>query len=312
MAELKRERAGSELILGEIQGWLSACDLVKFAKVSPTRRRGARRAGDARSGSSTPPGRRRRRGRAGRGAGRRRHGGAACAEAPERAPSARARSPTALIAAVFVPLRRPTLLLLRNVEGFRFAHPWLLVLIPLAVALVLWVGLGARAGAGAALFVLLARRRARRAAAAGWSRGCAICRRCCGWRRWCWWGWRWRARRRTRASDDLELEGIDIVIALDLSGSMQETDLVPNRLDAAKTVIQDFVRRRPDRSHRPGGVRRARPTPTSPLTLDHGTLPAHAGASCSSGSSTERHAIGNGARRRAEPAAASRTRKLAR
>jgi hypothetical protein len=33
--ELKRH-AGRELILGEIQGWLSACDLVKFAKVSPT------------------------------------------------------------------------------------------------------------------------------------------------------------------------------------------------------------------------------------------------------------------------------------
>ena len=49
----------------------------------------------------------------------------------------------------------------------------------------------------------------------------------------------------TRATDDLEVEGIDIVIALDLSGSMQETDLVPNRLDAAKAVIQDFVRRRP-------------------------------------------------------------------
>ena len=35
IAELKRH-AGRELILGEIQGWLSACDLVKFAKVSPT------------------------------------------------------------------------------------------------------------------------------------------------------------------------------------------------------------------------------------------------------------------------------------
>ena len=35
IAELKRH-AGRELIMGEIQGWLSACDLVKFAKVSPT------------------------------------------------------------------------------------------------------------------------------------------------------------------------------------------------------------------------------------------------------------------------------------
>jgi hypothetical protein len=31
-----RRNAGRELILGEVQGWLSACDLVKFAKVSPS------------------------------------------------------------------------------------------------------------------------------------------------------------------------------------------------------------------------------------------------------------------------------------
>jgi len=35
VAELRRH-AGGALILGEIQGWLSACDLVKFAKVSPS------------------------------------------------------------------------------------------------------------------------------------------------------------------------------------------------------------------------------------------------------------------------------------
>jgi hypothetical protein len=34
-AEL-RKRAGREIVLGEIQGWLSACDLVKFAKISPS------------------------------------------------------------------------------------------------------------------------------------------------------------------------------------------------------------------------------------------------------------------------------------
>jgi hypothetical protein len=34
-AELRR-RAGRELVLGEVQGWLSASDLVKFAKISPT------------------------------------------------------------------------------------------------------------------------------------------------------------------------------------------------------------------------------------------------------------------------------------
>ena len=35
VAELQRH-AGRELVLGEIQGWLSACDLVKFAKISPS------------------------------------------------------------------------------------------------------------------------------------------------------------------------------------------------------------------------------------------------------------------------------------
>ena len=35
VAELRRQ-AGRELVLGEIEGWLSACDLVKFAKTSPS------------------------------------------------------------------------------------------------------------------------------------------------------------------------------------------------------------------------------------------------------------------------------------
>ena len=35
VAELRRS-AGRELILGQIQGWLSSCDLVKFAKISPS------------------------------------------------------------------------------------------------------------------------------------------------------------------------------------------------------------------------------------------------------------------------------------
>ena len=33
-----------------------------------------------------------------------------------------------------------------------------------------------------------------------------------------------------RPDEDFEVEGIDIVITLDLSGSMAETDLLPNRL----------------------------------------------------------------------------------
>jgi Ca-activated chloride channel family protein len=181
----------------------------------------------------------------------------------------RARIPYGLIAAVFAPLAGAYVGLLRNIEGFRFAHPWVLALIPAAVALILWLGLG-RGRGQRALF------RHSRAAELGTQRPGLV------------------ARLRdlptvlrlaavvlvivaaarpqsSRASDDLEVEGIDIVIALDLSGSMQETDLVPNRLEAAKTVIQDFVRRRP--TDRIGLVVFGREAYTyAPMTLDHGAL----------------------------------------
>ena len=179
------------------------------------------------------------------------------------------RIPWRLIAAVFVPLAVAYALLLRNVGGFRFAHPWLLATIPPAVALVLWTGL-ARAPAWRALFV--------------YSRAMELAAQRPG----------IVARLRdlptvlrlavvvlvavaaarpqsSRAHDDLELEGIDIVITLDLSGSMQETDLVPNRLEAAKSVIREFVRKRP--TDRIGMVVFGREAYTYvPLTLDHGTL----------------------------------------
>ena len=181
----------------------------------------------------------------------------------------RARIPYLLIAVVFAPLAGAYAGMLRNVEGFRFAHPWFLALIPLVVALVLWLGLGRGAGRRA-LFLhsragelaaqrpgMVARLRdlptvLRLAAAVLLI--VALAR-----------------PQSTRASDDLEVEGIDIVIALDLSGSMQETDLVPNRLEAAKTVIQDFVRRRP--TDRIGLVVFGREAYTyAPMTLDHGAL----------------------------------------
>src|SRR5207253_907137 len=63
-----------------------------------------------------------------------------------RGANGRAHIPYWLIAAVFAPLAAAYAGLLRNVEGFRFAHPWVLALIPPAVALVLWLGLGRTAG----------------------------------------------------------------------------------------------------------------------------------------------------------------------
>jgi Ca-activated chloride channel family protein len=72
-------------------------------------------------------------------------------------------------------------------------------------------------------------------------------------------------------SDAAEVEGIDIVIALDVSNSMAETDLVPDRLTAAKSVIEDFIQRRP--SDRIGLVIFGREAFTQcPLTLDHRAL----------------------------------------
>jgi Ca-activated chloride channel family protein len=177
--------------------------------------------------------------------------------------------PYGLIAAVFVPLAGAYAALLWNVPGLRFAHPWALALIPAAVALVLWAGLR-RAPGRRGLFAY-SRAGELGAQPTGWVArlrdlpmvlrlaavvlvGVALAR-----------------PQTSRVSDDLELEGIDIVIALDLSGSMEETDLVPNRLDAAKMVIQDFVRRRP--SDRIGLVVFGREAYTHiPLTLDHGTF----------------------------------------
>ena len=66
-------------------------------------------------------------------------------------------------------------------------------------------------------------------------------------------------------------EGVDIAIALDISGSMGETDLEPNRLGAAKEIIADFIAER--RFDRIGLVVFSREAfIQSPPTLDHATL----------------------------------------
>lgn len=41
-------------------------------------------------------------------------------------------------------------------------------------------------------------------------------------------------------------QGVDIVFVLDVSESMDATDLIPSRIQAAKSVIKDFVSHRPD------------------------------------------------------------------
>ena len=66
-------------------------------------------------------------------------------------------------------------------------------------------------------------------------------------------------------------EGIDIMMALDISGTMLGEDLKPNRLEAAKTVATDFVLSRPN--DQIGLVVFAGESFTQcPLTTDHAVL----------------------------------------
>ncbi len=79
-----------------------------------------------------------------------------------------------------------------------------------------------------------------------------------------------------RMNDDTEAEGIDIVVTLDLSGSMRALDLstrddVVTRLDAAKRVVDDFIGKR--EFDRIGLVAfAANAYVVSPLTLNHDWL----------------------------------------
>lgn len=66
-------------------------------------------------------------------------------------------------------------------------------------------------------------------------------------------------------------EGIDIVLAVDVSGSMLAMDLKPDRLEAAKDVARDFIRSRPQ--DRIGMVVFSGESFTQcPLTTDHSVL----------------------------------------
>jgi Ca-activated chloride channel family protein len=83
-----------------------------------------------------------------------------------------------------------------------------------------------------------------------------------------------RPQARERRPEATSVEGIDIVIAFDLSTSMRAADFEPqNRLHVAKEVLKDFVSRR--RTDRIGLVVFAGDAYTaSPLTLDGGILRA--------------------------------------
>ena len=73
------------------------------------------------------------------------------------------------------------------------------------------------------------------------------------------------------SSQTSNIEGIDIILAQDISGSMLARDLKPDRLEASKKVAADFVEGRP--TDRMGLVVFAGESFTQvPLTTDHGVM----------------------------------------
>ncbi len=150
--------------------------------------------------------------------------------------------------------------------SFRFASPWVFLFVPLVV----WVVRAGRsvqrqaalplANAGA-LGSLGHTRWARLHGSLPGVRGVALvlllgalARPQAGWR-----------------EEQVATEGVDIVVALDISGSMRAMDLRPNRLEAARRTVQAFVEGRPQ--DRIGLVVFAAFALTRcPLTVDHGML----------------------------------------
>ena len=73
------------------------------------------------------------------------------------------------------------------------------------------------------------------------------------------------------SSQDVTIEGIDIVMSIDISGSMLAEDFKPNRLEAAKNVASEFIQGRPN--DRVGLVVFSGETFTQcPLTTDHAVI----------------------------------------
>lgn len=79
------------------------------------------------------------------------------------------------------------------------------------------------------------------------------------------------ARPQTYRVEEVEVDSVDIMVVLDLSRSMRELDLRPNRLDAGQRTIRGFLHQVPD--DRVGLVVFAQAAMLQcPLTLDHGAL----------------------------------------
>ncbi|MFW6087809.1 MAG: VWA domain-containing protein, partial [Myxococcota bacterium] len=154
-------------------------------------------------------------------------------------------------------------------EGsFRFERPWAGVLL------------------AGALLVLVARGWAQRTAAPRLriSRGREVLRAGAGWRVWvkdglvglrvasvALMGLALMGPQSVHARSSTQVEGIDIVLVLDMSLSMQAADIRPDRFAATQEVVSDFIRRRPN--DRIGAVVFGRDAFTLlPLTTDRSAL----------------------------------------
>ena len=74
-----------------------------------------------------------------------------------------------------------------------------------------------------------------------------------------------------KAGMDISVEGIDIILAMDISGSMMAMDFKPNRIEASKNLAMEFVDGRPN--DRIGLVIFSGEAFTQcPLTTDHAVL----------------------------------------
>ena len=75
----------------------------------------------------------------------------------------------------------------------------------------------------------------------------------------------------TNTFENVTTEGVDIVMSMDISGSMLAEDFLPNRMEAAKNTALDFVKNRP--TDRFGLVIFAGESFTQcPITIDHQVL----------------------------------------
>lgn len=75
----------------------------------------------------------------------------------------------------------------------------------------------------------------------------------------------------SNVTENIDSEGVDIVLSLDVSGSMLAEDFKPNRIEAAKKVAMDFIDQRP--TDRLGLVIFSGESFTQcPITIDHNVL----------------------------------------